>query len=176
MNFFLPFTICFQYHTSSWKKRSIDIEAISRKALEMTARILHSHQKNLPLGELGIIYADDVFQKLLNQKWRGKNKSTNVLTFPAQFEHLSNENIIKNMPLTVKNTMPIGDIILAYETILKESLNKKERSFESHVSHLIIHGFLHLCNYNHIHPLEARIMEDLETEIMIALGYQNPYM
>ena len=67
-----------------------------------------------------------------------------------------------------------GDIIVAYETVLKEAKNQ-DKTFEAHLAHLLIHGTLHLQGYDHIVENEALKMEKLETKLMKSLGYEDPY-
>ena len=67
-----------------------------------------------------------------------------------------------------------GDIIVAYETVLKES-RMQNKSFEAHLAHLLIHGTLHLQGYDHLEEKEAQKMEKLETKLMKSLGYDDPY-
>lgn len=106
--------------------------------------------------ELSIVLADNDFIQNLNRQYRGKDKPTNVLSFP-QDDHRH-----------------LGDIILAYETIIEEATAQK-KSFEDHLTHLVIHGFLHLLGYDHETETEAQEMESLEIKILGDLGVKNPY-
>ena len=106
--------------------------------------------------ELSIVLADNDFVQDLNKEWRGKDKPTNVLSFPQDEPGM------------------LGDIILAYETIVDEAQTQQKR-FEDHATHLIIHGLLHLLGHDHEEDHEAEIMERLEIEILQDLGVKNPY-
>lgn len=118
----------------------------------------HSH---LP-AEISLVLADDAFVHQLNFKYRNKDCPTNVLSFETG-----------NVP--PKGVLWLaGDIIVAYETILKEA-KAQNKSFEAHLAHLLIHGTLHLQGYDHLEELEAQKMEKTEIKLMKALGYDDPY-
>ena len=115
--------------------------------------------------EISIVLADDAFVQRLNKEYRGKDKPTNVLSFPQhEPEELKSRNDFTSL----------GDIILAYETVKKESL-EQSKSMEMHTSHLIVHGFLHLLGYDHIEDSDAEEMEALEIKTLKTLGIKNPY-
>jgi probable rRNA maturation factor len=97
----------------------------------------------------------------LNRDYRGIDKPTNVLSFP-QIE-----------PFTPVRGL-IGDIILARETLERESL-ELQKPFSEHFTHLVVHGFLHILGYDHIAEDEALVMEGLETQILKRLGIADPY-
>lgn len=106
--------------------------------------------------ELSIVLTDDDFIQGLNKQWRGKDKPTNVLSFPQDEPEL------------------LGDVILAFETVKREA-KEQDKTFENHVSHLVIHGILHLLGHDHEEDEEAEAMESLEIEILQSLGVKNPY-
>ena len=101
----------------------------------------------------------------LNAKHRNKSNPTNVLAFPF---------LTKDWPKEESNT-PLGDLALCPEIIKNEALiqNKTE---ENHWAHLIIHGTLHLCGYNHDHSRSRKVMEEIETNALKSLGIANPYL
>lgn len=107
-------------------------------------------------GDVAIVLADDAFICDLNKRYRGHNKPTNVLSFPSE-------------------EAPLGDVILAYDTIEREAV-EQAKTFRDHALHLIIHGLLHLQGYDHEHPKEAQKMEQLEIKILKKLGISNPYL
>ncbi len=113
---------------------------------------------NLKRKGVSIILSNDKEVQRLNYQWRGKNKPTNVLSFPND----------------VKNTSYLGDIILAYETLKKEA-NDGNILFSSHMSHLLIHGILHLKGYNHEKRKEEKTMQNEEIRILKTLSIGNPY-
>jgi probable rRNA maturation factor len=113
--------------------------------------------------ELSLVFANDAMIQSLNAQWRGKDKPTNVLSFPA-------------FPLKPGAKLPLmlGDIVLARETAAREAL-AEDKPFDSHVSHLLLHGFLHLLGYDHETEAEALAMETIETRILASLAIPDPY-
>ncbi len=113
--------------------------------------------------ELGILFVDDAHIRSLNAEWRGKDKPTNVLSFPA-------------FPSGAVGQVPpmLGDIVLAWETVLREA-ELEEKPFDHHLTHLIVHGFLHLVGYDHENDAEAETMESAERDILAALAIKDPY-
>ncbi|MFD1329979.1 rRNA maturation RNase YbeY [Mycoplana ramosa] len=113
--------------------------------------------------ELSLLFTDDASIRAINAEWRGQDKPTNVLSFPA-------------FPLA-PGDMPgpmLGDIILAHETLQREA-GELGKPFDEHLTHLLVHGFLHLFGYDHMETDEAEEMEGLETRILGELGLSDPY-
>ncbi|MDR6815960.1 putative rRNA maturation factor [Neorhizobium sp. 2083] len=140
--------------------------ALSEKTLEAAAEFL-ARQEKQPFPkiapELSLVFTDDAAIKEINAEWRGKDKPTNVLSFPA-------------FPLE-PGKMPgpmLGDIVIARETVEREAVDL-DKSFEDHLTHLLVHGFLHLFGYDHMETDEAERMEALETRILAVLGLSDPY-
>lgn len=98
----------------------------------------------------------------LNATYRGKDKPTNVLSFP--FEQPPG----LNLPI-------LGDLAVCHEVVIQEA-EDQQKSVENHWAHMIIHGTLHLLGYDHINDLEAEEMESLEVEILNSLGIDDPYI
>jgi probable rRNA maturation factor len=115
--------------------------------------------------ELAIILGDDAQQRRLNRDWRGIDRSTNVLAFPA-WESGS--------PVPADAPLLLGDVMLAFETVAREA-QEQGKSLADHLAHLIVHGVLHLLGYDHATDAEAAIMETLETSILASLGVADPY-
>tara|TARA_R100000687_G_scaffold74858_1_gene66022 strand:+ start:113 stop:601 length:489 start_codon:yes stop_codon:yes gene_type:complete len=111
--------------------------------------------------EISVLLTDNRSQQALNREWRGKDKPTNVLSFPA----LEADDPIEGL---------LGDISLAYETLVAEA-DDLEKPFEHHFAHLLVHGMLHVLGYDHETEDEALAMEARETDIMGLLGYPDPY-
>ena len=101
--------------------------------------------------------------KASTREWRGKDKPTNVLSFPA----FPLKPGMAPKPL-------LGDIVLAYETV-RARLEAEAKPFENHLSHLIAHGLLHLFGYDHETDDEAEVMEALERQILARLAIPDPY-
>ena len=113
--------------------------------------------------EVSLVFTDDASIRGINAEWRDQDKPTNVLSFPAY-------------PLVPggKPGPMLGDIVIARETVAREAV-ELEKSFDDHLTHLMVHGFLHLFGYDHMDREEAEIMEGLETRILATLGLSDPY-
>ena len=123
---------------------------------------------NLRLS-VSILLADDTEVQALNREWRGKDKPTNVLSFPM----LEREDLLALAPEGPPELL--GDIALALETCQREAADK-DISLEHHVTHLLIHGLLHLAGYDHeTSPEAAREMERLEIKALALLAIADPY-
>ena len=115
-------------------------------------------------AEVSLCLADDASLRTLNLRWRGMDKPTNVLSFPAA-------------PLGRTRPSPrlsSAIIALAYETLAREA-DELGVPLADHYRHLVVHGFLHLIGYDHETDEEAERMEALETRILARLGAANPY-
>ncbi|WP_319412180.1 rRNA maturation RNase YbeY [uncultured Cohaesibacter sp.] len=115
----------------------------------------------LPECELSLVFTDDASIRTLNREHRGKDSATNVLSFPID------EDADPFGPM-------LGDIVFAYETVERESAEMGVE-IRNHLTHLCLHGFLHLLGYDHIEPDEADKMESVEVAILARLGLPNPY-
>lgn len=143
-----------------------ELQPLAERVLEAAAGHLKTHAKQkFPkmTTELSLVFTDDESIRAINAEWRQKDKATNVLSFPA-------------FPIT-PGKMPgpmLGDIIIAKETVEREAA-ELEKPFDNHLTHLMVHGFLHLFGYDHMNNAEAEIMEGLETRILADLGLSDPY-
>jgi len=143
-----------------------ELESLAGKVLETAAEYLRSEEKQpfpaMPI-EVSLVFSNDEQVRAVNAEWRGQDKPTNVLSFPA-------------FPLVPggKPGPMLGDIILARETVEREA-GELEKSFTDHLTHLMVHGFLHLFGYDHMDGEEAERMESLETRILASLGLSDPY-
>jgi probable rRNA maturation factor len=123
--------------------------------------------------ELSVSLVSDQQIKKINSEFRDKNKATNVLSFPALDENLIREIGIKKA-LAPNKYLFLGDIIIAYETVKKESLAQKKK-FRNHLTHLILHSILHLIGFDHEDEKMAEEMENLEIKILKKINIKNPY-
>ncbi|MGE0280486.1 MAG: rRNA maturation RNase YbeY [Rhizobiaceae bacterium] len=138
------------------------LERLSRAAVD--AALAETGLKP-PFGsaELSILFTDDARIRSLNAHWRAKDKATNVLSFPAFAPN-------KTGPLPPM----LGDIVLAAETVKREAV-LEEKPLEHHISHLVVHGLLHLIGYDHETDEDAEEMEALERRILARLAIPDPY-
>jgi probable rRNA maturation factor len=114
-------------------------------------------------SELSVVFSDDSHIQKLNAGWRGKDKPTNVLSFPAF-------PFVKGGPLPPM----LGDIVLAAETVAREAA-LEEKPLENHITHLVIHGLLHLMGHDHETDAEAEAMEAIERAALARLAIPDPY-
>jgi probable rRNA maturation factor len=136
-------------------------EEIARRAIALAAASTGESVRN---AELSILFCDDETIAVLNGRWRGQEKPTNVLSFPALPLHGA-------APL---DTAPLGDIAIAYETLVREAADSGKTP-PDHLAHLVVHGFLHLLGYDHQIDDEAERMERLERDILARIGVADPY-
>ncbi len=126
------------------------------------AAVAGARRRLLPEVEIAVLLADDAHVQSVNKEWRGLDKPTNVLSFPAV------------PPDRVAGSPVLGDLILAFETCAREA-EQDEKTLAGHVSHLVVHGVLHLLGYDHLTDAEAEEMESLEVEVLAGLGIPDPY-
>lgn len=115
-------------------------------------------------AELSLLFSDDPAIQQLNSKFRNIDSPTNVLSFPQ----------LQIEPGEIAGEL-LGDLAFALQTITREAEQEK-KSFDSHLTHLVIHGFLHILGYDHGNDGDADIMETLEIAALAKLGVKNPYM
>lgn len=113
-------------------------------------------------SEVTIRIVDEEESHHLNLTYRGKDKPTNVLSFPFE------------APPEIELPL-LGDLIICRQVVEQEAI-EQQKSAEEHWAHMVIHGCLHLLGYDHIEDDEAEEMESLETEILAELGYEDPYI
>jgi probable rRNA maturation factor len=111
---------------------------------------------------VAIALADDATVRALNRQHRGKDRPTNVLSYP------SGEPVRRGAPRA------LGDVVLARGTVLREA-RAQHKSVPHHFVHLVVHGTLHLLGYDHEHEADAARMEALEVRILADLGVADPY-
>lgn len=116
---------------------------------------------------LTCVLSDNATIQRLNHTYRDQDCPTNVLAFPQQSPHTSQDPF-------PQDPSALGDIILAFETISQEA-SAQDKSLKDHVQHLVVHGYLHLLGYDHMTPDEATMMEALETSILKTLNIKDPY-
>ena len=140
-----------------------DAEAVIQRAIAAAAELVDA---DIGEAELAVMLTDDAGIQTLNRNWRGIDKPTNVLSFPALQPR--GERQAGDAPRM------LGDIAIAYETTRREA-DEEQKPFDHHLSHLAVHGFLHLIGHDHEKDQEAETMEALEREILSRLGIPDPY-
>jgi len=112
-----------------------------------------------------LAFADDTLVRRLNRLYRGKDKPTNVLSF------ISGDPV----PGARSGRVHLGDVVLALGVVSREAVAQR-KALADHVSHLVMHGVLHLIGYDHERPREAVVMEALERRALAAIGVADPYI
>lgn len=137
---------------ADWSKQIPDLHAVCLKALSAGA------VQGQTQGEVSVLLTDNAEIQTLNRDWRGKDKPTDVLSFPA-----------------AEIDRPfLGDIAVALETMQADA-KTRNITLDQHLSHLLIHGFLHLLGHDHKDDTEAAEMEALEIAALASLGWPDPY-
>lgn len=128
------------------------IADICARAFEVAARTSGEQ------GEVSLLLTGDDAMRVLNRDWRGKDKPTDVLSF---------ESAQEDRPF-------LGDIAVGFGVASRDAETKRIK-LDQHLSHLLIHGFLHLLGHDHIDDTQAAEMEALEVEALASLGWPDPY-
>lgn len=134
-------------------------EALATRAI--TAALTRAAIKIDGPVEVSVLLTADAEQQAINRQWRGIDRPTNVLSFPQ-------------LPPFSSLSGLVGDLSLAQETLVREAAELGV-AFADHFTHLVVHGTLHLCGYDHESDDEALVMERLETEILAGMGIADPY-
>ncbi|WP_068311112.1 rRNA maturation RNase YbeY [Polycladidibacter hongkongensis] len=137
-----------------------ELDKLARAAIDKAVAI--SSLEYAANSEISLVFTNDNAVQKLNNQWRGKNKPTNVLSFPGD-----EGEYLPYGPL-------LGDIVIARETVEREAA-ELDTPFSHHLTHLIVHGTLHLFGYDHQISEEAEEMEGEERKILAALGIPDPY-
>ena len=140
--------------SEAWTANIKNLQALCQAAVE-TGLDVHGTSHD---SALDVVLTDDAEMHALNEAWRGKAKPTDVLSFPSGDE----------------TGQFLGDIAIGFGVASKDARLAK-KSLEAHLSHLLIHGVLHLLGYDHIEDKEAETMEALERSALSKLGYDDPY-
>jgi probable rRNA maturation factor len=149
----MPQQIDIMIACAGWASALPDAKGIAWRAARAALSAARSR------GGLCIVLSGNAEVRALNRDWRGKDKPTNVLSFPAGDK---------------LQLQALGDVILAFETVLQEA-HRQGKPPRHHLSHLVVHGVLHLLGYDHEIAREAKRMERLERQILARLGVADPY-
>ena len=162
---------------STWRETLQEATEIARRAAGAVLRRQDgvtagaarpsSVQTGCPMAaaELTVVLADDLLVRRLNRQYRGQDRATNVLSFVGL-----------DGPPEVRPETPqlLGDVVLARETIFREA-REQDKSPGDHLSHLVVHGVLHLLGFDHETEAQADLMETVERAVLAGLGVADPY-
>lgn len=159
-----PPTLAIALRAQSRQWRALgDLASLRARALQAAeAALAVAPTKPCDGAELSLLLTDDKRIRVVNRDWRGFDKATNVLSFPAA------------PPDRIAMSPVLGDIVIAYETLEREA-QAEDKSLADHFSHLVIHGLLHLLGEDHETEAEAQRMEALEVAALARLGIADPY-
>ena len=154
-------TIAVESDVSDEWDSSTDWAALARRAVH--AAVAQSRHRELRDSEVSVKFTSDEEVRALNSNWRGKDKATNVLSFP-----MAGESDLAGAPL-------LGDIVLAHGVCAAEAAAKSV-PIATHAAHLLVHGALHLLGYDHeTGEADAEEMEEIERRALAAIGIADPY-
>lgn len=142
-----------------WLAVAPDIESLCRRAAR--AALVGAGA----VGEVSLLLGNDMRSAALNSRYRGRDEPTNVLSFATDADGAINAPGAPRL---------LGDVVLAYETVAREAAGGAPK-LTDHVTHLVVHGVLHLVGFDHGAPREAASMEGLERRVLAGLGVANPY-
>jgi probable rRNA maturation factor len=153
--------IAIQIRHANWRIALPDARRVTRKAAKAALAL----DAAAHAGEVSLVLADDVLLRTLNSDYRGIDKATNVLAFAyGEGEPQAASG--------VRDTL--GDVIISFERTEAEA-KLSGISLGDHLSHLVIHGVLHLLGYDHVDDDDAEIMEALEARVLAGIGIADPY-
>ncbi len=152
--------------SDTWLSELPDVEALVHRVAQAAVSAV---PKTPSKAELSVLLSGDANIRRLNRDYRASDAATNVLAF-------GNYDQAKDQAGPISDVRPvlIGDVVIAFETVAREAADQK-KPLSHHVSHLLVHGVLHLLGYNHDEDTAAHVMEDLERAILAGLGIPDPY-
>ncbi len=151
--------------------QALDIEALAQRAGATALQHLGIDPDGF---EIGLLACNDARIADLNAEFRGKPAPTNVLSWPSEERARPGEHPLPPVPDQSGMPVELGDIAISYDTCLREAA-ESGKEIPDHVTHLLVHGVLHLLGYDHISDQDAAIMERLEGEVLGKLGISDPY-
>lgn len=149
----------------------LGLEALADAAVRAAFRHLGLPVEGFTLCVMG---CDDARIAGLNAGFRGKPQATNVLSWPAEDRATPGMTPALPQPGPADDPDNLGDIALAYETCAREAM-AAAKPLSHHVSHLVVHGLLHLLGYDHVTDADATLMQGCEVRILATLGLSDPY-
>ena len=149
----------------------VNIEALAEIAFMATLKHLNISRADF---EISLLACGDARIADLNAEFREKSTATNVLSWPSQERARPGEHPEPPAPDPTGMVEELGDIAISYDTCLREA-QAGHKPINEHITHLLIHGLLHLLGYDHISDQDAAIMQGLEVELLGKLGISDPY-
>jgi probable rRNA maturation factor len=131
-------------------------------------------------GELVVRIVDEAESAALNERWLGKQGPTNVLAFPAGDPQRPGRPMApgrrkaRGLPAAPGEPIALGDLAICAAVVAREAA-EQGKAPKAHWAHMVIHGCLHLCGYDHMNAAEAKAMETRERELLAGLGIADPY-
>jgi probable rRNA maturation factor len=155
--------------SNNWSDKALCATLSERALRSVFTRLFMSPSENC---EISFSFVGDEEIRELNREYRGKDKATNVLSFPG----CDPEDLDEGMKFAARGGPPVmlGDIIVSFGVVEDEAA-LQNKTLEEHLTHLLVHGLLHLLGYDHTSDDEAEEMEGLEREILHGLNISNPY-
>ena len=129
---------------------------------EAAEAVMHRLGERAEATDVCLRIVDGDESRQLNHAYRGKDKATNVLSFPA------------DVALPEGGVRILGDIAIC-DSVVRAEAQAQRKTLKAHYAHMVVHGMLHLYGYDHEEPEEADAMEDIEREVLGRLGYADPY-
>ncbi len=153
--------------SDQWSAKLPDAESLVHRVAQAAIGAARDVPGN---AELSVLLSDDTNVRRLNRDYRGSDAATNVLAFG------NDDPTGGQVGEVVADAKPmlLGDVVIAFETAAREAADQK-KPLSHHVSHLLVHGVLHLLGYDHEESAAANDMEDLERAILAGLGIPDPY-
>ncbi len=161
--------IDFEVQDNAWNNK---LEELTDLTIKISKEVLRKAglSKHIKNAEISVMLTDNDSIQKLNLQYRGKDKATNILSFPAQDTILKQSDELK-FP---DGFVMLGDIVFAYRTVEDEA-QMQGKDFNNHFSHLLVHGILHLLGYDHQSDQETMEMENIEVEILSSFNIKSPY-
>lgn len=161
------------FNDRRWKQ--IPLEEIAVNALKLI--IANFLEKDKKFG-VSILASNDAELKELNRSFRGKNTSTNIISWPEHSLQTKQPGCLpkqlSKLIANYKGETLLGNLAISFERCSIEAKEKKI-NFEDHMFHLLLHGYLHLIGFDHQHELDANLMENIEIRLLSRVGIKNPY-
>jgi probable rRNA maturation factor len=166
----LQFDTTIAINDPAWAREVKDIQHLAEHIVLTTLTHMRAHlpeaiqrTKNIEIG-LAVVFTDNKEMQDLNYRFRGKNAPTNVLSFPADVEAPQPDN----------QEWVLGDVILAYGVVAQEA-EEQQKTLIHHMTHMVVHGLLHLLGFDHIVEAQANVMEAYERDILRLFAISDPY-